>query len=133
MLTGDKAETSISVGRASRLIDQNQQIFQICGVTSIPEASRLLDRFCISRSKGLAFLVDGISLQLFLDELEKPFIEAILQAYSVICCRCSPTQKALVVQLVRKYKISGNRTCAIGDGGNDVSMIQSADVGIGIF
>ena len=44
--------------------------------------------------------------------------------------RCSPTQKADVVQLIRRY--TGKQTCAIGDGGNDVSMIQAADVGVGI-
>ena len=48
----------------------------------------------------------------------------------VIVCRCSPTQKARMVELVQKT--TGKRTAAIGDGGNDVAMIQSADVGIGI-
>ena len=41
---------------------------------------------------------------------------------AVIICRCSPTQKAEVVRLLRGY--AKKRTCAIGDGGNDVSMIQ---------
>lgn len=45
-------------------------------------------------------------------------------------CRCSPTQKAQVVTLLKKY--AKGRICAIGDGGNDVSMIQAAHVGIGI-
>ena len=49
---------------------------------------------------------------------------------SVICCRCSPTQKAEITRLIKKY--SGKLTCAIGDGGNDVSMIQMAHVGVGI-
>jgi len=47
----------------------------------------------------------------------------------VVCARCSPTQKAEIVTLL---KTSGKRTAAIGDGGNDVSMIQAAHVGIGI-
>ena len=49
----------------------------------------------------------------------------------VICCRVSPLQKALVVKLVK----DGLRvmTLAIGDGANDVSMIQAADVGVGII
>lgn len=42
----------------------------------------------------------------------------------------SPTQKAEVVKLIKELK--GAQTCAIGDGGNDVSMIQAAHVGIGI-
>lgn len=49
---------------------------------------------------------------------------------AVICCRCSPTQKAQVVSYIQQH--TGKRTCAIGDGGNDVSMIQQADAGIGI-
>lgn len=48
----------------------------------------------------------------------------------VIVCRCSPTQKARMVELVQKT--TGKRSAAIGDGGNDVAMIQAADVGIGI-
>lgn len=48
----------------------------------------------------------------------------------VICCRVSPLQKALVVKLVKDGL--GVMTLAIGDGANDVSMIQAADVGVGI-
>jgi len=48
----------------------------------------------------------------------------------VVCCRCSPEQKAAVVRLIERH--SGRRAAAIGDGGNDVSMIQAASVGIGI-
>ena len=49
---------------------------------------------------------------------------------AVICCRVSPKQKALVVKLVKDG--IGALTLAIGDGANDVSMIQAAHVGVGI-
>lgn len=49
---------------------------------------------------------------------------------SVVCCRCSPTQKARIVRNVKRY--TSKRICAIGDGGNDVAMIQEAHVGLGI-
>lgn len=49
---------------------------------------------------------------------------------AVICCRVSPLQKALVVRLVKESLHT--MTLAIGDGANDVSMIQAADVGVGI-
>jgi len=49
---------------------------------------------------------------------------------AVIACRCSPTQKAEIAVLIKRA--SGKRVCCIGDGGNDVSMIQVADVGVGI-
>jgi phospholipid-translocating ATPase len=52
------------------------------------------------------------------------------QLPAVAACRCSPTQKADVARLIREY--TKKTVCCIGDGGNDVSMIQAADVGIGI-
>lgn len=58
------------------------------------------------------------------------FMELATSCPAVVCCRCSPTQKALVVQLIQKH--TGKRTCSVGDGGNDVSMIQASDAGIGI-
>ena len=50
-------------------------------------------------------------------------------ATSVVCCRLTPSQKAAIVDSMKQR---GNRTLAIGDGGNDVAMIQAADVGVGI-
>ena len=75
-------------------------------------------------------VIDGTTLQLCLDELQSEWIDLAVMAPVVICCRCSPTQKAKVVELVRNH--TNKITAAIGDGGNDVSMIQTADVGIGI-
>jgi len=63
-------------------------------------------------------------------QLSKLFYAASTRAPSVICCRCSPKQKAQLVKEIKKF--TGHITCAIGDGGNDVGMIQVADVGIGI-
>jgi phospholipid-translocating ATPase len=48
----------------------------------------------------------------------------------VICCRCSPTQKAEMTLAIKDF--TKKRIATIGDGGNDVSMIQAADIGIGI-
>jgi phospholipid-translocating ATPase len=53
-----------------------------------------------------------------------------VQLPTVVACRCSPTQKADVARLIRSF--TKKRVCCIGDGGNDVSMIQAADVGVGI-
>jgi P-type E1-E2 ATPase len=50
---------------------------------------------------------------------------------SVICCRVSPKEKADVVRLVKNNL--GKITLAIGDGANDVNMIQEAHIGIGIY
>ena len=76
------------------------------------------------------FIIDGDSLDIALKHLEREFFETSMQALSVVCCRCSPTQKRIIVKTIKKY--TDARTAAVGDGGNDVAMIQEADVGIGI-
>jgi hypothetical protein len=58
------------------------------------------------------------------------FIEVACAAPTVVVCRCSPTQKASIVRLLRQH--TGCCTAAIGDGGNDVGMIHAAHVGIGV-
>jgi len=71
-------------------------------------------------------------MQEILENYEEDFMEIAAEAPAVVVCRCSPTQKARVVVLLQKYAGAKRRVAAIGDGGNDVSMIQAADVGIGI-
>jgi len=49
----------------------------------------------------------------------------------VVCCRVTPKQKADVVRIIKE---SLNKiTLAIGDGANDVNMIQTAHLGCGIY
>ncbi|KAH6595449.1 hypothetical protein BASA61_003809 [Batrachochytrium salamandrivorans] len=80
----------------------------------------------------IALIIDGKSLAYALeDDIKFIFLELATLCKAVICCRVSPLQKALVVKLVRK-NVEGAVTLAIGDGANDVSMIQAAHVGIGI-
>ncbi|XP_072924288.1 phospholipid-transporting ATPase IC isoform X2 [Hemitrygon akajei] len=64
------------------------------------------------------------------EEREQAFVELACQCQAVICCRVTPKQKALVVQLVKKYKRAV--TLAIGDGANDVNMLKTAHIGVGI-
>eukprot|EP00069_Balaena_mysticetus_P002088 bmy_15771T0 len=61
---------------------------------------------------------------------ERAFVELASQCQAVICCRVTPKQKALIVALVKKYQ--DVVTLAIGDGANDVSMIKTADIGVGL-
>jgi phospholipid-translocating ATPase len=68
--------------------------------------------------------------QLCTGNFRSEFIELATKLPAVVCCRCSPTQKADVTRMIRAH--TGKRVCCIGDGGNDVSMIQAADVGVGI-
>ncbi|KAK8927061.1 putative phospholipid-transporting ATPase IIA [Metarhizium anisopliae] len=69
-------------------------------------------------------------LQLLMTHFRIDFISIAVQLPTVVACRCSPTQKAEVAKLIKEY--TKKRVCCIGDGGNDVSMIQAADVGVGI-
>ncbi|KAF6763652.1 phospholipid-translocating ATPase [Ephemerocybe angulata] len=84
------------------------------------------------RPGGFVLVVDGVGLlEAFRDEESKALLLSLSQqCEGVICCRVSPLQKALVVKLVKDGL--GAMTLAIGDGANDVSMIQAADVGVGI-
>ena len=87
--------------------------------------------FMFYRRNDVSIVVDGKTLIFALDHsLRKDFIELLSSCCSVICCRVSPLQKAEVVELVQQHTQS---IClAIGDGANDVAMIQKAHVGVGI-
>ena len=83
------------------------------------------------KQQKIALVVDGRTLAFCLQpECEDRFTQIASKCTSVLCCRSTPLQKASVVKLA-KEKLNG-KTLAIGDGANDVSMIQCADVGIGI-
>jgi phospholipid-transporting ATPase len=76
-------------------------------------------------------VIDGKALTFALEkDIEKSFYDLATHCKAVICCRVSPLQKALVVKLVKQF--SDQLLLAIGDGANDVSMIQAAHVGVGI-
>mmetsp|Transcript_22881 Transcript_22881/g.38323 ORF Transcript_22881/g.38323 Transcript_22881/m.38323 type:complete len:1432 (+) Transcript_22881:102-4397(+) len=63
--------------------------------------------------------------------LKEQFFELASKCKSVIACRCTPSQKAWIVEEMRER--TGAVTLAIGDGGNDEPMIKKANVGVGIF
>ncbi|XP_054100316.2 putative phospholipid-transporting ATPase IIB isoform X9 [Callithrix jacchus] len=128
MLTGDKLETATCVAQSSRLVPRTQDTHIFRRVTSRGEAHLELNAF--RRKHDCALVISGESLEVCLKYYEHEFMELACQCPAVVCCRCSPTQKACIVTLLQQH--TGRRTCAIGDGGNDVSMIQAADCGIGI-
>ncbi|XP_048219488.1 probable phospholipid-transporting ATPase IIB isoform X6 [Perognathus longimembris pacificus] len=128
MLTGDKLETATCIAKSSHLVSRTQDIHVFRPVTSRGEAHLELNAF--RRKHDCALVISGDSLEVCLKYYEHEFVELACQCPAVVCCRCSPTQKAHIVTLLRQH--TGRRTCAIGDGGNDVSMIQAADCGIGI-
>lgn len=64
------------------------------------------------------------------DELRQIFEDTVLKFKCVVFSRTTPKQKAHMVKLVRER---GHITLAVGDGANDVNMIQAAHVGVGII
>ncbi|TPX64826.1 hypothetical protein SpCBS45565_g05617 [Spizellomyces sp. 'palustris'] len=128
MLTGDKIETATCIAVSCKLVSRNQAIHQIAKMTNPMEAMEELS--LLQGKTDCCLVIDGESLHTYLDRHHLEFIQVAIRLPAVVCCRCSPTQKAEITKLIKKY--TGQRTCAIGDGGNDVSMIQAAHVGVGI-
>lgn len=157
VLTGDKMETAINIAYACNLINNEMKQFIITSETNAirdveergdpveiarfmrEEVKRELNK-CIDEAQQyihsisgekLALIIDGKCLMYALDpSLRVILLNLSLNCSSVVCCRVSPLQKAQVTSLVKK----GARkiTLSIGDGANDVSMIQAAHIGVGI-
>ena len=140
MLTGDKVETATCISISTGLKSKNHKIFTLTydqikdEENPENEINKLKEKLEEYNNKIMIdphlFILDGDTLDLALKQCQKEFYESAMQAPSVVCCRCSPTQKRLIVKNIKKY--TNCRTAAVGDGGNDVAMIQEADVGIGI-
>lgn len=153
VLTGDKMETAINIGYACSLLRQGMKQITITLETAdiaalekgsdkaaltkaskdsvarqINEGKKLVNA---SSGESFALIIDGRSLTYALeDDAKDMFLDLAVGCGSVICCRSSPKQKALVTRLVKTG--TGKVTLAIGDGANDVGMIQEADIGVGI-
>lgn len=124
MLTGDKLETAICVALSSRLFCREEEYLVL-------KSYEELSVYANSNPRRVPPLViDGTAMQQALVAAPKAFVEFALRAPAITVCRCSPSQKESVVKTVRSH--SSVVTCAVGDGGNDVSMIQAASIGIGI-
>lgn len=128
MLTGDKVETARCVAISAKLVARGQYIHTVAKVVEKSAAQETLD--FLRNKTDCCLLIDGESLSLMLSQFRSAFVSVAVLLPAVIACRCSPTQKAEVANLIRQH--TKKRVCCIGDGGNDVSMIQAADVGIGI-
>ena len=128
MLTGDKVETARCVAVSARLVARGQEVRTLAKMRHKTQAKEALDS--LGNKTDACLLIDGETLALMLTHFRTQFISLAVLLPSVIACRCSPTQKAEVANLIRQH--TRKRICCIGDGGNDVSMIQAADVGIGI-
>uniref|UniRef100_A0A5G2QP22 Phospholipid-transporting ATPase n=2 Tax=Sus scrofa TaxID=9823 RepID=A0A5G2QP22_PIG len=136
VLTGDKHETAVSVSLSCGHFHRTMNILELINQKSDSECAEKLRQLArrITEDHVIqhGLVVDGTSLSLALREHEKLFMEVCRNCSAVLCCRMAPLQKAKVIRLI---KISPEKpiTLAVGDGANDVSMIQEAHVGIGIM
>lgn len=143
VLTGDKQETAVNIAHSCNLLDfemhkitlnasskescaeQIEAWIEKINNSAVPVPSQQ------SKQKTYGLIIDGQTIQYALEKpLDMEFLELAKACQVVVCCRVSPVQKASVVGLVREQLQV--MTLAIGDGANDVSMIQVADIGVGI-
>ncbi|KAM6912187.1 phospholipid-transporting ATPase VD [Xenentodon cancila] len=148
VLTGDKQETAVNIANACKLVRASDQLLT-ANCESKDACAALLEELtrevhcgedgstdptgdpASGGAAGSVLVIDGRTLDWALQEgLESSFLELSRRCRAVICCRSTPLQKSQVVRLIRDKL--GVMTLAVGDGANDVSMIQVADVGIGI-
>ena len=137
MLTGDKLETAENIGYSCKLIQSDFERLYIFETDDLQaKYDELSKKIKDLKSQGqkICLLVEGkaITKLLTLNELKIKIINDVMtKCESVICCRVNPKEKADVVRLVKENL--GKITLAIGDGANDVNMIQEAHIGIGIY
>ncbi|CAL8355989.1 unnamed protein product [Merluccius merluccius] len=136
ILTGDKQETAINIGHSCRLLTKNMGMLVI-NEDTLDATRETLSYHCgmlgdaLYKENDFALIIDGTTLKYALTfGARQYFLDLALSCKAVICCRVSPLQKSEVVEMVKKQvKVI---TLAIGDGANDVGMIQTAHVGVGI-
>uniref|UniRef100_A0A672J8F1 Phospholipid-transporting ATPase n=1 Tax=Salarias fasciatus TaxID=181472 RepID=A0A672J8F1_SALFA len=129
VLTGDKQETAVNIGYSCKMLtDDMTEVFIIGGHTvqsvrwNERSSSFISENRSLSRVSRQAHALEA--------DMESEFVSTACACKAVICCRVTPLQKAQVVELIKKHKKAV--TLAIGDGANDISMIKSAHIGVGI-
>ncbi|XP_049502699.1 phospholipid-transporting ATPase IB-like isoform X2 [Panthera uncia] len=136
VLTGDKQETAINIAYSCKLLSTKMPCIRL-NSNSLEATQQAVNQNCqdlgilLGEENDLALIIDGETLKYaFHPEVKRSFINLALSCRAVLCCRLSPLQKAEIVDVVKKHV--GAITLAVGDGANDVGMIQMAHVGVGI-
>ncbi|KAI8508816.1 Phospholipid-transporting ATPase IA [Branchiostoma belcheri] len=137
VLTGDKQETAINIGYSCRLLTADMSLL-IINEDNLDATREVLRKHresfgsTIRKEQNVGLIIDGKTLKYALSyDVAHDFMDIALSCKVAICCRVSPLQKSELVDLVKR-KVQGAITLAIGDGANDVGMIQAAHVGVGI-
>ncbi|EER18924.1 hypothetical protein Pmar_PMAR025776, partial [Perkinsus marinus ATCC 50983] len=149
MLTGDRYETSLNIARAVELLPRNAYVSNLCSNYERGMSNEAADAFVRQKQKNfedeylkwtargktscLCVVLDGSAIDCFSSSKSNSIIlsSILMNTGSVVACRCSPSQKALIVQLLKKA--DDCITLAIGDGANDVPMLEVANIGIGVI
>uniref|UniRef100_A0A915BCA8 Phospholipid-transporting ATPase n=2 Tax=Parascaris univalens TaxID=6257 RepID=A0A915BCA8_PARUN len=127
LLTGDKMETAINVARSCGLFPSNCSIYVIDTENDVQ--TTYVQTYQNPFNESYCIVLSSASLHL-LSQNHQLLLEVITRSLAVLCYRMTPSNKAEIVKIVKKT-LKG-KVLAIGDGANDVPMIQCADVGIGI-
>ena len=135
MLTGDKRETAINIGNSARVCKPYSELYVLDATLGNLKDTMtvMLNDVCRGMIPHSVVVVDGQTLAAVDadEDLAVLFYDLVIRVDSVICCRASPSQKANLVKSIRRY-VPKSMTLAIGDGANDIGMIQASHVGIGI-
>jgi len=143
MITGDKMGTAKSIGYSCKMFTKgDMEIIQIDEDFYNPKTTELNEQKVLSKikeaqfitNKKIGLLITGMLVEkLVNNEVTKhDFVEFAKKCSAVVCCRTTANQKAEVVKAM-KEACPGEITLSIGDGGNDVPMINEAHVGVGIY
>lgn len=137
ILTGDKQETAINIGHACGLIQSHSELLILDQelVKDVRDELKSLSELMVKEQNHFhsVIVLNGHTLSMLEEDKNAYLIFTALasQVDSVICCRASPSQKSSLVCAIRN-RVKNSVTLAIGDGANDIAMIQEAHVGIGI-
>lgn len=135
MLTGDKRETAINIAHSARICKPFSEIYILDATEG--ELQEKLAATLVEVGRGMiphsVVVIDGHTLAVVEEDesLKVLLFDLVARVDSVICCRASPAQKATLVKCIRTH-VPSSLTLAIGDGANDIAMIQASHVGIGI-
>jgi len=139
VLTGDKLETAIEIGYSTNVLSQDMDVQVLdedkSGANHLEEIRRSwsVNKNDEDRAKRAIVVTGGALQNIFSDDKAKDLLLKVATSSAVlIACRVSPAQKAEMVQFVREGQKPTPITLAVGDGANDVPMIQTAQVGVGI-
>jgi len=135
VLTGDKTETAVDIARSCRLFTNDTTLAFATGAADEEKALEILReaKNTLSKATLSGLVLDGLTIHFAMgcEAGEQLIYELGMNSRSCVCTRLSPKQKRELVHLVRRRSPS-TVTLSIGDGANDVPMLEGAHVGIGI-